>query len=62
MSIQEQTQKTLQEVGIPVTTFCKRIRISPGAYYRWLHDDLRLSKAKEDAIRDYISKLKEVIA
>ena len=61
MTIKEQTRDTLQKVGIPVTTFCKKMNLSTAAYYRWLHDDLRLSEAKEDSIRRYINKIKEVI-
>ena len=54
MTLQQQTHKTLQEVGIPITTFCKRMQISTAAYYRWLHNDLRLSAEKEKSIRNYI--------
>lgn len=61
MTIKEQTRDTLHEVGIPITTFCKKINLSTAAYYRWQHDDLRLSKVKEDSIRRYINKMKEVI-
>lgn len=60
MDIREQTKKTLQEVGIPTTTFCKRMQISTAAYYRWLHKDLRLSEEKENKIKKYINKLSEV--
>lgn len=60
MNLQAQTHKALQEVGIPITTFCKRIQISTAAYYRWLHGDLKLSEKKVDNIREYINKLSEV--
>lgn len=61
MSIAKQTHDTLQKVGIPITTFCKKMNLSTAAYYRWLHDDLRLSDAKENTIKNYIARLKEVI-
>ena len=60
MNLQAQTHKALQEVGIPITTFCKRMQISTAAYYRWLHGDLKLSQKKESNIRKYITKLIEV--
>ena len=60
MTLQQQTHKTLQEVGIPITTFCRRVQISTAAYYRWLHKDLRLSAQKENNIMNYIYKLSEV--
>ncbi len=60
MTLQEQTKKTLQEIGIPVTTFCRRMQISTAAYYRWIHKDLRLSADNESKIRKFIYKLSEV--
>jgi len=60
MNLQAQTHKALQEIGIPITTFCKRMKISTAAYYRWQHNDLKLSQEKENNIRKYITKLSEV--
>lgn len=60
MTLQQQTRKTLQEVGIPITTFCKRMQISTAAYYRWINKDLRLSAAKEQNIRKYIHRLADL--
>ncbi len=45
---------------MPITTFCRRMQISTTAYYRWLNNDLRLSKEKENNIRKYINKMSEV--
>ena len=61
MTIQKQSKKILQEVGIPIALFCRRMQISTTAYYRWLHGDLRLSEEKEGNIRKYIKKLGEII-
>ena len=60
MTLQEQTHKTLQEVGVPITSFCKRMQISTTAFYRWLHSDLRISNTKEAKIKNYIQKLGEL--
>ena len=60
MNIQAQTHKTLQEIGIPITTFCKRMKISTAAYYRWQHNDLKLSTKTEERIKKYVNKLSEV--
>lgn len=47
-------------VGIPITVFCNRMSISTAAYYRWQHNDLKLSTKTEDKIRKYVNKLSEV--
>lgn len=60
MSLQEETKKTLQKVGISITTFCRRMQISTVAYYRWIHDDLKLSALKEQTIRKYICRLADL--
>lgn len=60
MTIQEQTKKTLHEVGIPVTKFCRQTQISTTAFYRWLSGDLRLSAEKEQNIRNYIYRLADL--
>lgn len=60
LTLQEQAHKTLQSVGIPITVFCNRMQISTVAYYRWLHNDLRLSTEKEAKIRNYIKTLSKV--
>ena len=60
MKLQEQTRKTLQETGLPISVFCRKIGISQTAFYRWLKEDLRLSEQKENNIRKHINKLGEV--
>lgn len=60
MTIQEQAKKTLHEVGIPISVFCRKMQISQTAYYRWLSGDLRLSADNESKIRKFIYKLSEV--
>lgn len=61
MTIQEQTKKTLHEISIPATIFCRKMQISTAAYYRWLHGDLKLSAEKEQNIRNYIYKLADLL-
>lgn len=60
MKLQDQTRKTLQETGLPISVFCRKIGISQTAFYRWLKEDLRLSEQKENNIRKHINKLSEV--
>ena len=61
MDIREQAQKVQQELGIPTTQLCKRLKISPSGYYRWLKRDLKLSEETEERIRKYVSKLSALL-
>lgn len=61
MNIQELTKQTLNKIGIPVSVFCQKMNISQTAYYRWIHDDLKLSAEKENKIKKYVIKLNEVV-
>ena len=59
MNSKEQARQTLKSIGIPVTVFCRKIGISPTAFYRWTANDLRLSDEKENKIKETISRLRE---
>lgn len=56
MTIIERCNKFMCELGIPVTAFCRRIQISPQAYYAWRNGDLSLSDATVTRIENHISK------
>lgn len=60
MNLQKQTRKVLDEIGIPVSVFCRRMQISDTAFYRWQHDDLRLSETTEQRIKEYVNQLSKV--
>lgn len=60
MDIREQTRKLQSELGIPTTTLCRKLNISPSAYYRWQNGDLRLSAETENRISTYINKLAQI--
>ena len=56
MSIKERCAKFLSELGVAVTTFCRKVSISTGAYYRWQSGDLNLSAETESRIEQYLDK------
>lgn len=60
MNLQKQTRKVLDEIGIPVSVFCRRMQISDTAFYRWQHDDLQLSENTENRIKEYVNQLSKV--
>lgn len=61
MTLQQQTTKAQKAIGIPIAVFCRRIGIYDTAYYRWQNSDLRLSDDITNRIKDYISKLSNII-
>lgn len=61
MNLQQQTRKILDEIGIPVSVFCRRMQISDTAFYRWQNMDLKLSAETESRIKNYINKFSNII-
>lgn len=61
MDIREQTRNVQHEFGMPTTVLCRKLEISPSAYYRWQKHDLKLSTETENKIRKYINQLSEMI-
>ena len=56
MSIKERCRSFVSEIGLPVRSLCRHIGISDTAYYRWLKDDLRLSRETEQRIDLFLQK------
>ena len=46
----------ISELGVPVTTFCKKVEISSSTFYKWVSGDLKLSDKTEQRIKEYIEK------
>lgn len=56
MDIKTRCKKFMDELGVPVTNFCKRIELSPSSYYDWMRDKAKLSDATEKRIDKYLKK------
>lgn len=54
--LKERVKKYLNETGVPRTVFCKKIGISTGYLYKWLHDERSISEILEVTIDTYLSK------
>lgn len=52
----ERVSRFLEEMGTPVTKFCKRVGISTPAYYAWRNGTLTLSEPTLQRIDDYLQK------
>lgn len=55
-TVKERAKYFINELGIPVTVFSRKVGISRVAYVRWQIGDLNLSQQTEKRISDYLSK------
>lgn len=56
MGLKERCKKMLEELGIPVTVFCRKVNISASAYYSWHRETIDLSTSTLARIEKYITK------
>jgi len=54
MTLQERCKKFMDELGIPVTSFCRRIDLSLSGYYGWKTGEIKLSQATLERIDSYL--------
>lgn len=56
MKLKERCNKFIEEIGVPISVFCKNIGISRTQYYSWQRGDRNLSGYMEQRISDYLEK------
>ena len=56
MSLITRCQRFLEEFGIPVTVFCKKVELSTPSFYKWRNGELNLSDATLERIDTYLAK------
>ena len=49
-------ENMMKELGIPLTAFCKKIELSPSAYYKLRHEDLKVSQKTAQRIEVFLTK------
>ena len=54
--LKQRVQNYIEDSGIPRTTFCKRINISTGYLYKWLHNERTFSDEVVERIEAYLNK------
>lgn len=55
-TLKQRVQNYIEDSGIPRTTFCKRINISTGYLYKWLHNERTFSDEIVERIEAYLNK------
>jgi hypothetical protein len=56
MTLEARCKQMVNELGLPITRFCKNIKISTASYYDWQNQKLKLSDATQKRINEYLSK------
>lgn len=56
MKLKERCNKFIEEIGVPLTVFCKNVGISRTQYYSWQRGERNLSGNMEQRISDYLEK------
>lgn len=56
MELSERLQRFLNELGVPVTTVCRKINLSTRALYYWRDGKLNLSKSTLQRLDEYLSR------
>lgn len=54
--LEAKSPRLYKRVGIPKTTFCSRIGISPSYLYKWFKGEKEFSDSLVSRINDYIDK------
>ena len=49
-------ENMMNELGIPLTAFCKKIELSPSAYYKLRNGDLKVSQETAQRIETFLGK------
>lgn len=55
-TLEQRCKNFLRELGVPVSQFCVRIKLSTSFLYAWLRGDRKISQASADRIDQYLSK------
>ena len=56
MTLPERCLNFIQELGVPVTQFCKRINLSRTSLYDWKNGKIQLSAGTIKRIEEYLTK------
>lgn len=54
--IKERCEAMREELGIPVTKFCRNINLSPGSYHDWQRNKATFSQQRLEHIDEYLVK------
>lgn len=46
----------IDELEMPITIFCRKVKLSTTSYYKWMQGVFEFSEETSDRISDYIKK------
>ena len=57
MELSERCNAYINYVGVSVAEFCRRVEISPSAFYQWQRRELELSEVTQARIAAYLDRM-----
>jgi len=55
-NLRKRVQNFLDELGVPLTTFCRKVNLSTQSIRQWVKYELNLSYETEKRIDEYLTK------
>lgn len=56
MNLQKRTKAFINQLGLPISRFCRLANISTAAYYKWQNDEIRLTEETQNRIRSVLKR------
>lgn len=56
MDLKKRCKGFICDTGVPVTQFCKHIKLSVSSYNRWQRDDLLIAESTQNRIDTYLKR------
>ncbi len=57
MELRERVKSFIDDTGARITTFCKKISISPQYYYQWINNEVEFSSGISNRITAYLDEV-----
>ena len=57
MELRERVKAFIDDTGARITTFCKKISISPQYYYQWINNEVEFSSEIANRITTYLNEV-----
>ena len=56
MNLKSRTKAFIEQLGLPISRFCKLAKISTAAYYKWQNDEIRLTEETQNRIKSVLER------
>ena len=57
LELREKVKSFLNDTGATVTSFCKKIEISPTYYYKWINNNVEFSDQLISRINNFLNEV-----